>query len=68
MGKSGRAWARVGEHGQGPIMHASGFGKPERGVLTYNVGGCTVEDDIRLGQLGVGWEFELGVGLKLGVP
>ena len=59
---------RVGEHGQGPIAHASGFGKPERGVLTYDVGGCTMEDDIRLGQSGVGQEFESRVGPKLGVP
>ena len=58
----------MGEHGQGPIAHASGFGKPERGVLTYNVGGCIVEDNIRLNWLGVGQEFESGVGLKLGVP
>ena len=58
----------MGEHGQGTIVHASGFGKLERGVLTYDVGGCIMEDDIRLGQLGVGWEFEPGVGPKLGVP
>ena len=68
MGDHGQLWVRVGESGQGPITYASGFGKPERGVSTYNVGGCIVEDDIRLGRLGVGQEFELGVGPKLGVP
>ena len=53
-------------------MCASGFGQLERGVSTYNVGGCIVEGDIRLGRSGVGWEFglgvELGVGPELGVP
>ena len=58
----------MGDHGRGPIVHASGFGRLVRGVPTYDVGGCIVEDNMRLGQLGVGWEFELGVGPELGVP
>ena len=58
----------MGKHGQGPIAHASDFGKLERGVPTYDVGGCIVEDDMRLGQSGVGQEFESGVVPKSGVP
>ena len=58
----------VGEHGQGLIVHANGFGKLERGVLTYDVERCIMGDDMRLGQSGVGWEFESGVGLESGVP
>ena len=36
--QSGQPQATVGESGQGPITYASGFGKPERGVPTYDVG------------------------------
>ena len=43
-------------------MHASGLGELERGVPTYNVEGCIVEGNMRLGRSGVGQEFELGVG------
>ena len=58
----------MGEHGQGSIVHANGFGKLEKGVPTYDVEGCIMGDDMRLGQSGVGEEFELGVGPELGVP